>query len=168
MPKLIVSLPDGTEHTHEMTEDVVTVGRLHDNQLEIDDVSVSSHHAQLMLEGGDYHLKDLNSTNGTRVNGQNISEQQLQDGDLVRFGKIEAHYHSEIPASRRPVPEAAKLEHAAAESSHKPTDFENASPFQTKAKPKDAMGKLVIALAVAGFLAFAGAVALILQIQPPQ
>ena len=72
MRKLQIILPDGTESTHELTEDVVTLGRLSDNTIRIDDASVSSHHAQFTLAGGEYRLKDLNSTNGTRVNGEQI------------------------------------------------------------------------------------------------
>ena len=48
MAKLSVSLPDGTDMTHELTEDVVTVGRVSDNVIYINDASVSSHHAEII------------------------------------------------------------------------------------------------------------------------
>ena len=57
MRKLQIILPDGTESTHELTEDVVTLGRLSDNTIRIDDASVSSHHAQFTLSGDEYQLK---------------------------------------------------------------------------------------------------------------
>ena len=57
MPKLLVTLPDGSEVTHELTEDLVTVGRVSDNTIQIEDASVSSHHAELTLRGVDYVLK---------------------------------------------------------------------------------------------------------------
>jgi len=47
MPKIIVTLPDGTDVSHELTEDVVTIGRVSDNVIQIDDVSISSHHAEI-------------------------------------------------------------------------------------------------------------------------
>ena len=86
MPKLLVSLPSG-EATHELGEDVVTVGRLPDNSLQIDDASVSSHHAQLTLNGTDYVLQDLGSTNGTLVNGQPVRRVALTDGTNVTLGR---------------------------------------------------------------------------------
>jgi predicted component of type VI protein secretion system len=166
MPKLIVTPHDGPAMPHELVEPVVTVGRLSDNTIVIDDGSVSSHHAQLRIEGGDYHLKDLNSTNGTRVNGNTISEQQLQDGDVVRFGKVEAKYESEIPAPTRPLPESDRASGTAASASHRPADFDNASPFKGKRRGTDPAAAAVIALAVIAFLAFAGSVATIFQIKP--
>lgn len=167
MPKLLISLPDGSELTHEMTEEVVTVGRMPDNILVVEDGSVSSHHAQLKLEGGDYHLKDLNSTNGTSVNGQTITEHQLQDGDHIRFGKIDARYVSEIPASRRPPPDSGAGNASAAASSQRPADFANASPFQRKSKSSDPIGTTAYALAGLGFIAFAAALYAIFSMRPP-
>ena len=67
MPKLQVSLPDGTETTHELGENEISVGRVEDNMLQIEDGSVSSRHAILTLRGDDYVLTDIGSTNGTRV-----------------------------------------------------------------------------------------------------
>ncbi|MEA3188024.1 MAG: hypothetical protein QOD99_1854, partial [Chthoniobacter sp.] len=104
MPKLIVSMTDGTEVTHELSNDQITLGRIPDNAIQIEDASVSSHHAELTLTGGDYHLRDLNSTNGTRVNGKAIQEAQLADGDRVQFGKVESTYASEIASENRPMP----------------------------------------------------------------
>ena len=88
MPKLTVSLPDGTEAVHDLVEDVLTVGRVDDNMIEISDASVSSRHAQLSKDDGDYVLRDLGSTNGTRVNGRELPEGEdikLGDGDEVIF-----------------------------------------------------------------------------------
>jgi pSer/pThr/pTyr-binding forkhead associated (FHA) protein len=87
MRKLQIILPDGTESTHELTEDVVTVGRLSDNAIRIDDASVSSHHAQFTLSGGEYQLKDLNSTNGTRVNFARRRQAAFwKDRGILSFG----------------------------------------------------------------------------------
>src|SRR5688500_11143661 len=99
MPKLQISLPDGATPSFDLTEATVTLGRLPDNTIQIDDASVSSHHAQLTLEAGDYVLTDLDSTNGTRVNGATHTAGKLQDGDQVQFGNIEAVYISENPAN---------------------------------------------------------------------
>lgn len=168
MPKLIITTSAGSEVTHELGEDQITIGRLPDNILQIEDGSVSSHHAQLTVTGGDYHLEDLNSTNGTRVNGQTVQEAQLQDGDKIRFGKVEAIYTSEIPSEAQPLPEVPGHHLKPAESSKPPADFANASPFKTKKKEKNPTGKAVLAFAVLSILAFVGAVFTVLSLQPPQ
>jgi len=170
MPKLQISLPEGGEAVHELTEDTVTIGRLPDNSIQINDISVSSHHAQLTLSGGDYHLKDLNSTNGTFINGKTVTEIQLHDGVKVRFGKIDTVYQSDIhvPDEKRELPAAEVPAMAAATSSVRPADFSNASPFKVKKKQKAGAGGAIIGLAVVAILVFAGAVASIMLMQPPQ
>src|SRR6476660_2286434 len=106
MPQLHVSLPDSGETTHDLSEALITIGRISENTLQIEDVSVSSRHAQLTLDdSGDYILRDIGSTNGTELNGKEIAPEtnhKLQDGDKVRFGKIDTHYKSENPAEARP------------------------------------------------------------------
>src|SRR3954465_14170787 len=95
MPRLLVSLPDGSEVTHELTEEVITLGRVDDNMIQIDDASVSSHHAELSLRGDEYILKDIGSTNGTRVNGTTAepdTEIVLKAGDRITFGNIPVRY----------------------------------------------------------------------------
>lgn len=170
MPKLQISLPDGAELSHDLEQDLITVGRVEDNVLQIDDISVSSHHGQLELKGDDYVLTDLGSTNGTRLNGKSIAaneEHKLQDGDQILFGKIDAVYSSDTPASTRPLPVEDEPTVRAAESSVRPADFANASPFQSKKKKKDPTGMAVMALGIVAILAFGAAVAVIMGMQPP-
>lgn len=168
MPKLQVFLPEGNEVTHDLAEEVVTIGRVPDNVIQIEDPSVSSRHAQISLLNGNYHLKDLDSTNGTRVNGKNFVEWQLEDGDKIRFGKVECVYMSEIASTRQPLPEADEPAIVVAETSQRPSDFANASPFKTKKKKRDPVGKAIIGFAVLAMLVFGAAVASILSLQPPQ
>ena len=170
MPKLQISLPDGTTSSHELIEDVVTIGRIAENTIEIDDASVSSHHAQLSLRGSDYIFKDLGSTNGSRLNGQDVvpdEEHRLQDGDRIRFGQIEALFESEVASEHRALPTEVEPVAVAASSSVRPANFENASPFATKRKKADPVGKGIMAFAVFAFLVFAGAVVTALSMQPP-
>jgi len=170
MPKLQIILPDGTDISQELTEDVVTIGRVADNTIEIDDASVSSHHAQMALQGNDYILKDLGSTNGTRLNGKSIAaeeEQRLQDGDHVRFGSIETSYLSEHVAQPRAMPDEVEPSAVAAESSVRPANFENASPFLTKQKKKDPVALGLMIFSVFAMLVFLGAVLTALAIQAP-
>ena len=154
MPKLSIALEDA-KVTHELTEEKITLGRAPDNLIQIDDPSVSSRHAQLLLVGDRYQLIDLNSTNGTRVNGETVAEVFLQVGDRVRFGKVEARYESEKTGETQALPENDEIEARPAETSAKPADFANASPFPNRKKEKDTNALMVMA---------AGAVAIVAMI----
>ena len=94
MPKLSVFL-ENSRATHELTEERITIGRGADNMLQIDDPSVSGRHAQLLLIDERYQLKDLGSTNGTRVNSELVNDTFLRVGDRIRFGKVEARFESD-------------------------------------------------------------------------
>jgi pSer/pThr/pTyr-binding forkhead associated (FHA) protein len=117
MPKLVVS---GT--AHELVEELITIGRSPDNTIVIGDPSVSSRHAQLQLVGETYRLKDLGSTNGTRVNGIPTTDAALRFDDRIRFGAVEARYEpdamdrSRYRSSGRLKPKPAELRGA-------PVDF---------------------------------------------
>lgn len=168
MPKLQVFLPDGTDRVLEMTDERVTIGRMPDNVMQIEDGSVSSYHAEITKVDGQYLLKDLGSTNGTRVEGENISEQKLREGDRVQFGKINAEFLGEARSGHRPMPESSAPSVSAAETSVRPTDFSNASPFKKKRSNMDPVGTAVLAYAGLSIAVFAVAVVLILNLQAPQ
>ena len=74
----------------ELGSDIVTIGRAPSNHIIVDHPSVSAHHAVLLRTGASYSLKDLNSTNGTRINGDCVTDAELKDGDTVRFGSVTA------------------------------------------------------------------------------
>ena len=173
MPKLLVSLPDGSNVTHELTDDAITIGRVSDNSIQIEDASVSSHHAELTLRDTDYILRDLGSTNGTRLNGNKVEpeeEHQLQPGDRIRFGSIEVRYGTDLAMgeTQQPLPAESEPVSMPAESSARPADFSNASPFQKRGKKKDPAGAAMMAFGVVALLVAVAAVAMIFQMQPPQ
>ena len=153
MPKLAIALED-EKLTHELTEERITIGRAPDNLLQINDPSVSGRHAQLTLVGERYQLKDLGSTNGTRVNGETVTEVFLRVGDRVRFGKVEARYESDATGEAQALPEANEIEARPAETSEKPADFANASPFPNRKKEKDTVGTAVFAAGAIAIVAF--------------
>jgi diguanylate cyclase (GGDEF)-like protein len=69
-------------------EDGETVlGRSHRADIKLDDDSISRMHAKLVLSENDVHVEDLNSSNGTAVNGERVAFQQLRDGDKIRLGE---------------------------------------------------------------------------------
>jgi pSer/pThr/pTyr-binding forkhead associated (FHA) protein len=85
-------------------DEAITIGRGPDNTIVVHDPSISTHHAQLLLEGDTYRLKDLDSTNGTRVNGKPVTETVLRFDDRIRFGAAEARYESSELTGSKPLP----------------------------------------------------------------
>ena len=74
----------------------ITIGRLPDNGVHIDNLAVSGHHARIVWEADHFVLEDNNSLNGTFVNNQRISSPTLlQDGDLVRVGNTQIKFRAE-------------------------------------------------------------------------
>ena len=73
----------------------MTIGRMKGNTIALDDSSVSLSHAKITRLNGEFFLKDLNSTNGTMLNGQSINEARLRDGDQVKIGEVIAYYRAE-------------------------------------------------------------------------
>ena len=167
MPKLKITLPGGITASHDLSDGSITLGRVSDNAIQIDDASVSSHHAELTRDGDDYILRDLDSTNGTRVNGVSHREGKLKDGDEITFGEIEVLYESENPADAQPMPAEAEVALQPAARSVRPSNFSNASPFQTTKKKKEPATVAIVALAVIGIIAFCAAAAAVLSLQSP-
>ncbi len=89
MAKLVILNQGMTGRAFDLNVERTTVGRVEDNTLQIPDPSVSSHHAEILLRGTDILVRDLNSTNGTFLNGEKISEIVLQPGQVLRFGQVE-------------------------------------------------------------------------------
>ena len=165
MPKLKVTMPDTGEVTHELVDENITIGRVAENSLQVEHTSVSSRHAQLtLLPNGNYQLTDLNSTNGTRVNGAPVTEAALRNGDRVRFGNIDTAYYSDDNSHSEPLPAAVEPEATPATESRKPTNFENASPFQKKNKAKDPAGLYIMIFAAVSVLAFIAALVTIFML----
>jgi pSer/pThr/pTyr-binding forkhead associated (FHA) protein len=161
MPKLVIS---GT--AHELTEELITIGRAPDNAIVIDDPSVSSRHAQLELSGETYRLKDLESTNGTRVNGIPVTETVLRFDDRIRFGGVEARFEPDTRGSQ-PLPQPEKIEAKPAESSAVPVDFANASPFPRRNRERDPLRASIFVAAAVALLAFLGSMIAVLMMSAP-
>ena len=90
MARLVVNREEADLVTHELTRDIVTIGRAPVNHIVIDDPAVSAQHAILVRFADSYRLKDLHSTNGTQVNGVSITDAELKDGDKIQFGSVVA------------------------------------------------------------------------------
>jgi len=92
MPKMIVSIDGVVMKEVQLTKDRTTLGRRPYNDIVIDNLAVSGEHAVMQMSGADVFLEDLNSTNGTYVNGKAIKKQQLQNGDTVEIGKYKIKF----------------------------------------------------------------------------
>lgn len=84
-------LIDG-EYALPLRAPIITIGRSHENDIVLDDVHVSRHHAQLRLRFGSYTLFDSNSQSGTYINDVPVREYVLQAGDVIRLGKTRLVY----------------------------------------------------------------------------
>ena len=94
MPKLVVLSEGFTGQTHELKAETSTIGRTDDNTFTIPENSVSSRHCEIIQRGDEYYVKDLNSTNGTYINGQKVSSSPLKTGQILRCGQVEMRLES--------------------------------------------------------------------------
>jgi hypothetical protein len=88
MARLVLDCEGVDVVVHELTGDVIMIGRAPSNDVVIDDPTVSTHHASLTKSASGYRLKDLGSTNGTQINGVSITDAELKDGAEIRFGSF--------------------------------------------------------------------------------
>jgi hypothetical protein len=86
MARLVLHLDGQVLAEYNMSKERYTIGRLPDNDIRIDNAAVSGHHALVINILNDSFLEDLNSTNGTYVNGKIIKKHALQHGDVITVG----------------------------------------------------------------------------------
>ncbi|MCB1237231.1 MAG: FHA domain-containing protein [Verrucomicrobiae bacterium] len=173
MPKITIHIPGEQPQKYGLEDQIeVSVGRADDNDIIITHDSISGHHAQLKMAGDGFVLVDLDSTNGTFLDGAPVSEAPLHHGARVTFGQVEAEYEAEEEY-------AAGYEEAPAEDdgfgaasggsgfestihaeipdrSVLPAGFRNLSPFQ-KPEKKDVLAQIAVAAGIVAILAVAAA-----------
>jgi pSer/pThr/pTyr-binding forkhead associated (FHA) protein len=110
MAKLVILNQGMTGRTHDLNVDRTTIGRVDDNTLQIADPSVSSHHCEVQLHGGEIVIRDLNSTNGSFINGEKITEKVLKPGQTLRLGQVELKLEAEgaVAGTTSPAPAPVK------------------------------------------------------------
>jgi len=129
MARLILSLDSQVLAEYNMSKERYTIGRLPDNDVRIDNPAVSGHHSLIINILNDSFLEDLNSTNGTYVNGKLIKKHALQHGDVITIGHHQLRFTDQetsdtdqdefektmvIPASEQDAAQLAKAEQATA------------------------------------------------------
>ncbi|MGB7767581.1 MAG: FHA domain-containing protein [Verrucomicrobiia bacterium] len=150
MAKLVILTQGMNGRAHELKVDKTTIGRVEDNTFQIAEPSVSSHHCEVLLRGGEVVIKDLNSTNGTFINDEKITESVLKPGHTLRVGQIELRLENGAatapappPSSGAPAPAPAKKAEPAAratrgvslsdlESGGRPVGFDTTAAFTKK------------------------------------
>lgn len=81
----------------------ISIGRAPHNDVVIDHRAVSAEHAVIVTHHGDSYLEDLNSTNGTRINGQPVRKHYLQDGDVIEVAQVRLTYSQNITTDSAPI-----------------------------------------------------------------
>jgi hypothetical protein len=102
MARLVVLSEGFTGLSHELKGEKTTVGRVDDNTFAVPEPSVSSHHCELVQRGSDLLVRDLNSTNGTFINGEQVTEAVLKPGHILRLGQLEMRFEAGAVAGAAP------------------------------------------------------------------
>ena len=133
--------------THEIDDSGLSIGRKQDNSIIIDNPSVSGNHCVITMQGENVVIKDLGSTNGTRVNSKEATEATLKPKDLIQVGSVEFLFNSEdIPLSEA---EAIYNKTEIVEASGpavKPTSFSSISPFGARKRENQTMWITIISI----------------------
>jgi pSer/pThr/pTyr-binding forkhead associated (FHA) protein len=114
----------------QLTKDKTTLGRRPYNDIVIDNLAVSGEHAVLQMNGSDVFLEDLNSTNGSYLNGKAVKKQQLANGDTIEIGKYKIKFVSDGPGNSYDKTMVMKIPPAAP---YRPTGGDTNSGFATVA-----------------------------------
>lgn len=154
MARLILSLDDQVLAEYNMTKERYTIGRLPDNDVRIDNPAVSGHHSLIINILNDSFLEDLNSTNGTYVNGKLIKKHALQHGDVITIGHHQLRFSDQqvnddeqdefektmvIPTNQQSAEHLKRAEEAAAQASYSapaPSPAETTTGINPAIEPK--------------------------------
>ena len=150
MARLILSLDNQVLAEYNMTKERYTIGRLPDNDVRIDNPAVSGHHSLIINILNDSFLEDLNSTNGTYVNGKLIKKHALQHGDVITIGHHQLRFSDQqtseadqdefektmvIPAGQQNADQLARAEKAADEAAAAVRLAPDEAALQNEAQP---------------------------------
>src|SRR5205085_3427011 len=160
MARLVLLSEGLTGRTFDLKVQKTTVERVEDNTFQIPETSVSSHHAEILLRGSDVVIKDLDSTNGTFINGEKVSEAVLKPGQILRLGMIEMRLESDeagaAPAKKsldktRVIPQGVKL--GELEATRPTPSFGGKSGFEVKSNKAKVAFIVFVALIGVGLAA---------------
>lgn len=159
MPRLVLLSEGLTGRAYDLKVDRTTIGRVDDNAFPIPEGSISSHHCEIHLRGSEVIVKDLNSTNGTFINGQQMTgEAVLKPGQILRLGQVEMRLESDeakaatggkkLPDQTMIIPQGVKL---GGDTGTKPVHFGGTSPFEKKSD-KGTKTFIIVAIVVGAII----------------
>lgn len=185
MAKLVIQNQGMTGRACELHTDRTTIGRVEDNTFHIADPSISSHHCEVQLRGSDIVIRDLNSTNGTFINGNKIEESILKPGQTLRLGQVEMKLEVEgttttsAPPTPGSAPSPAKKQVDATmliprgvsldqleQGGTRPGGFDTNASFSKKTNKVNKVfiiGGIIVAVVIIGLLIYA-----LMQVSPGQ
>ncbi len=105
MAKVILSLEGSVIREMNLDKERVTIGRKPQNDIQIENLAVSSEHARIVTILNDSFLEDMGSTNGTLVNGNPIKKHILQNNDVIEIGKYTLKFVNDAPVAAQASPE---------------------------------------------------------------
>ncbi len=94
MAKLVLSFNGDFVKEYELDQEIITIGRKPSSDIHIDNLAVSGNHAKILTILNDSFIEDLDSTNGTYINGDKITRHALQNGESIGIGKHELKYEN--------------------------------------------------------------------------
>lgn len=152
MAKLVVLSEGFTGRSIELKGEKISIGRLDDNAFQIEEPSVSSHHCEVFMRGSEVVAKDLNSTNGTFISGEKISEAVLKPGQILRLGQVDIRLEAGAPAAAEKkkidhtmvLPQGVKLNDL--EQAGKTINIDKNSPFAKKSNKANLIFIAVLAV----------------------
>lgn len=163
--RLTVYFPEDSPTTHEFVGHKLTIGRLVDNDVTLDDGSVSGRHAEVDLGGDVAVLRDLGSTNGTFLNGEQVTgEAGLREGDEIYFGGVRSVFMEPAPAAIAESEEAfdavapavaAPMFAVSDSGTGRPANFRYLSSIPRAVVPRDTLALVAWSCAGLGVLAAA-------------
>ena len=104
MARVLLKFNEAVLKEIQLDQPQLTIGRKSDNDLPIDNLAVSGHHARIVQEKGAYFIEDTASTNGTFLNEQRIQRHQLHNGDQIKIGKHLLVFQEELTRPATPAP----------------------------------------------------------------
>lgn len=162
MAYLIGMSGQGQGRRFEIQKDRTSIGRNPGNDIVLDDAAVSSQHCYIARSGNRYLLHDLNSTNGTCVNFEKITEVELKPKQVLQIGSSELMFDDDQAESAPAASTAAEVVVEAGAPAAAQKSFSSVSPFG--ARRRDTKTIWLITLVIVGVLTITGFVVLLIKI----
>jgi pSer/pThr/pTyr-binding forkhead associated (FHA) protein len=149
VPKLIILSEQLRGQRFELVDDLYTCGRVADRDIHINDPTISTHHCDFVKKDDTYMIVDKNSTNGTRVNNIPVTEQVLQNTDILQVGGIEILFDCDDKSMTTVLKTQTGINlHGAEVGVSTVKKMDNASPFAKNAGKSGKSQKMMVGIVV--------------------